>query len=157
MYSVEQKMLNEKTKEVNFSYLAAGGRTTNYSDTSKNLNISVTNTLGETIRISKDQKEWTLTKEQKKIKNYTCFKAVLRSNPNVTAWYTPEISVSHGPKLYNGLPGLILELNAKIDQWIVRKIKFKSKEAKKIKMPTEGELITAKEFAKRAKGAFGEF
>ena len=28
----------------------------------------------------------------------------------ITAWYTPQIPVSHGPAEYGGLPGLILEL-----------------------------------------------
>jgi GLPGLI family protein len=64
--------------------------------------------------------DWKLTQEQKKIANYTCYKATKKdsyigSSGNkiiyeVIAWYTPEIPFPFGPTKYEGLPGLILEV-----------------------------------------------
>ncbi|MBE9489940.1 MAG: GLPGLI family protein, partial [Bacteroidetes bacterium] len=81
--------------------------------------------------------EWKLEKETKNIGEYTCFKATftrmvamsnsmtMTVNPEeeaeeteekeveqtVTAWYTVQIPVKHGPGNYSGLPGLILEVS----------------------------------------------
>jgi GLPGLI family protein len=79
--------------------------------------------------------EWQMSDEVKTIGKYTCFKATatikqfslpkklsLGQQPNeetfedltkdrqVTAWYTLDIPVGHGPDMYWGLPGLILEI-----------------------------------------------
>lgn len=82
---------------------------------------------------SKHLYNWELFNETKKIDNYTCYKAIYNYkfltkkgnevNRLITAWYTPEISISYGPNGYMGLPGLILELE-------YDKIKLAAKEIK---------------------------
>lgn len=63
---------------------------------------------------------WKFEKETKIIAGFKCYKATTNDiveNSNgtfsflVTAWYCPEIPISIGPLFFNGLPGLILELN----------------------------------------------
>ncbi|MFC6860555.1 GLPGLI family protein [Zunongwangia atlantica] len=64
--------------------------------------------------------DWKITKDSKKIGEYTCFKATATEklfsrqgffyNREVTAWFTPVIPLSFGPKYYNGLPGLVLRI-----------------------------------------------
>lgn len=62
--------------------------------------------------------DWTVTNETKVIANYTCYKATKKifsnkaktSTKEIVAWFCPEIPYYFGPKSYNGLPGLILEL-----------------------------------------------
>ncbi|MFD2561501.1 GLPGLI family protein [Aquimarina rubra] len=93
-----------------------------------------------------ENKEWILTEVSKQIDKYLCYKAILKnSNKKVEAWYTKDIKVTHGPKGYYGLPGLILEL--KEDKKIVRfhKIHLFTEEGFELKPPTEGEKITRQE------------
>jgi GLPGLI family protein len=64
--------------------------------------------------------EWQMTNETKQIDNYTCYKALLEdivvnkdnkvSTKMITAWYCLDLPFSYGPLNYNGLPGLVLEL-----------------------------------------------
>lgn len=54
---------------------------------------------------------WKIGKEVKKIGNYTCQKATLNhSNRNWEAWFTTDISLQDGPSIFNGLPGLIINM-----------------------------------------------
>ncbi|AWH84997.1 GLPGLI family protein [Flavobacterium album] len=117
--------------------------------------------------------DWKLESETKKIGNYNCYKATytikakppteeekkemenkkvnilgdfLRKDIVVTAWYTPEIPVSHGPGDYWGLPGLILELNAASTTLLCTKVTLNPKEKIEIKTPKKGTKVTMKEF-----------
>lgn len=113
---------------------------------------------------------WEFKDESKMIGKHLCFKAVAkkkvestsfsmrprrsqREQPKdslkeieIVAWYTPEIPVSHGPKSYTGLPGLILEVHADKTQIVCTKIVINPKEKAEIKEPTKGEVVTENEF-----------
>lgn len=78
---------------------------------------------------------WKITGDTKKIGDYTCYMAkafvedkdmayIVKqqkshgfttsaevSGREITAWFTTDIPLSHGPQFYWGLPGLILEVN----------------------------------------------
>lgn len=111
--------------------------------------------------------EWQMTGETKKIGKYTCYKATKSKEVTrksflhtdgekeetekketvvTTAWYTPEIPVSNGPKLYGGLPGLILEIQAGKQTIVCPEIVLNPKEKVKIKKPKRGKKVTEKEF-----------
>ncbi len=64
----------------------------------------------------------------------------------ITAWYTPEIPVNQGPESYWGLPGLILEINDGKTTVLCSKIVMNSKEKAVIKAPTNGKVISQKEY-----------
>jgi GLPGLI family protein len=64
----------------------------------------------------------------------------------VTAWYTPEIPVNQGPENYWGLPGLILEVNDGKTTVLCSKIVLNAKEKAEIKAPTNGKVISQKEY-----------
>jgi GLPGLI family protein len=64
----------------------------------------------------------------------------------VTAWYSMDIPVSHGPGDYWGLPGLILEINAGNTQILCTKIVMNPKEKADISEPTRGKVVTEKEY-----------
>ncbi len=108
------------------------------------------------------KQDWKLENETKKIGNYTCYKATYtreveqrRFNLNdaekndsitkrtivTTAWYTPEIPVSHGPVKHWGLPGLILEVNDGSTVVICNKVVINPKEKIEIKEPTKGKKV----------------
>lgn len=114
--------------------------------------------------------EWKLEDESKVIGKYLCFKASsVREveNPRfpdesdehvadsdsiprmitqvVTAWYTTDIPVNHGPDRFWGLPGLILELNDGEDmQYLCNKIVMNTNDD--IKEPSKGKVVSQKEF-----------
>lgn len=77
----------------------------------------------EDVLVVKDTiNDWQLFNESKRINDYLCYKAVSvleyitykgkKISTEVVAWYSPFIPLSHGPKGYGGLPGLILELQS---------------------------------------------
>lgn len=96
---------------------------------------------------------WTIAQEKKKIGNFNCYKATkndtfVGSSGNIitvkiSAWYTPEIPFSYGPIKYNGLPGLILELENDKAIFYASKIELHKKDSKeKVLQPKKGIKIT---------------
>ncbi|HBK71388.1 MAG TPA: GLPGLI family protein [Flavobacteriaceae bacterium] len=66
----------------------------------------------------------------------------------VTAWYTLDIAVSHGPGDFWGLPGLILELSYGNTKVLCTKIVINPKEKVKIKEPNKGKEVTQEKYDK---------
>ena len=64
----------------------------------------------------------------------------------ITAWYTPQIPVSHGPAEYGGLPGLILELTTENTVMLCTKVVMNPEKRIQISAPTKGEFVTRSEF-----------
>ena len=98
---------------------------------------------------------WRLSQETKKIGNYICFKATTtkeidtrrgKALKKITAWYSPKLPYNYGPKDYNGLPGLILELQEDSLLLKVSKISLFPDEEKNIKKPNKGKKVTLKEY-----------
>jgi len=125
------------------------------------------------VRDELKPQEWKLEDESKMIGKYLCFKATAvrevrkmeftskheddkKSNDVkeemeeqvITAWYTSDIPVSHGPDNYWGLPGLIMELNVDKTQYVCNKIVMNSKDKMEIKEPSKGKVITSEKFNK---------
>lgn len=115
-----------------------------------------------------ENRDWVMSKETKNIGEYTCFKASYTSTrrvmvaesssdgenkevtseeeETVTAWYTPQIPVSNGPANYDGLPGLILEINDGAETILCSKIVLNPEKGLSIKEPTKGKVVTATEY-----------
>ena len=111
--------------------------------------------------------KWELSSETKKIGNYTCYKATFTEeveNKNAifqdgksleevnketiitTAWYTPQISVGNGPGKYQGLPGLILEINDGKKTIVCTKIILNPSKKISIQEPKKGKIVSQKKF-----------
>ena len=96
--------------------------------------------------------DWNITHEKKEIDNYTCFKATkndtyVGSSGNlikkkIIAWYTPQIPFNYGPLKYNGLPGLILELQNDKVIFYVKEIHLNLNNKENISKPKKGIKIT---------------
>lgn len=133
--------------------------------------VSKTDIMGKTflIKDSIPNYQWQLTSETKNIGNYTCYKAtytqeVENSTMTVengetkqtkksetimtTAWYTPQISISNGPTFYQGLPGLILEINDGTTTIICTEIILNPSEKITINEPDKGKVVTQAEYDK---------
>ena len=95
-----------------------------------------------------------LTKEQKLIGAFVCYKAILDKsktglNEDTIAWYAPEIPFSYGPTEHVGnLPGLILELQLPIATYTASKVELNPKKEVKIDWPNNIETITEEEYKK---------
>jgi GLPGLI family protein len=92
---------------------------------------------------------WTLVDSTKTIANFKCYYAfaVIKKEKRgstkdlkIEAWYTPEIPISIGPKGYNQLPGLIIQLTENKTVFIAEKLEV-MKKRKKIELPTSGKII----------------
>lgn len=109
-----------------------------------------------------ETKDWVLTSESKIIGKFTCYKAVKKKIVknqkgefvfDIIAWYTPEIPFGYGPKEYNGLPGLILELKDTHNTFFAKKIELNPKNKFRVKKFKEGKKITQTEYNKMVKEA----
>lgn len=102
-------------------------------------------------------KNWEITTETKTIHGYLCYKAIYKydykardgqtKTSAVTAWFAPELPYGYGPKNYNNLPGLILELSEKETTFLASKIILSDAEVK-ITFP-KGKSVTREEYDKR--------
>jgi GLPGLI family protein len=111
--------------------------------------------------------DWNLTQEKKMIGNFLCYKATKKDtfinssgekNPyEVIAWYTPKLPYPYGPTKYNGLPGLILELNNRQANIYVSKIELNPKEKNKISKLKKGISVTKKEYDNIVMGLATDF
>lgn len=95
---------------------------------------------------------WNVTQETKKIGKYTCYKATLKDSyigmsgkneKTIIAWFTPQIPYPFGPLKYNGLPGLILELQDGKFIFYAKKIQLQISEKME---PKKGVLISEKKY-----------
>lgn len=122
------------------------------------------------IQDSIEAPQWKLEKETKNIGEYTCFKATFtrmvtvvnsirtsndddskepeekQEEQTITAWYTPQIPLAHGPSRYGGLPGLILEVGDGEETILCNKIVLNPKNGITISEPKEGKKVTEDEF-----------
>jgi GLPGLI family protein len=153
IYFLESRMKNDFEKGINFVKLQAGNNSIFYSTTIKNIEQNC-DLLGECFLITNSKNIWELSQETKKIGKYITYKAVSTrtykgKKSYTTAWYTNQIPIQFGPKTYNGLPGLIIELEN--NDLIYRAVKINlnsSSNQIKIEKPTEGKEVTRKEFKK---------
>lgn len=167
LYKEEEKLDKPSAGNINISINFNGGGT-QYKNLKEKTSITETEFFGKEFLItdSLHKTDWKLENETKKIGNYTCYKATATIKPVpkpetnktiaitdtaqkdiiITAWYTPEIPVSHGPGNYCGLPGLILEVNDGRTSMLCSKITLNPKEKFEIKAPKKGSKVSREEY-----------
>lgn len=115
----ENRSLKIDDKKINLTKIFAGKGMFYTNKNSKKI-VNQKESLGELFLIDIPPIKWVLTQENKKIGQYTCYKATAtkviegrsgESTKNITAWYTPQLPINYGPKDYFGLPGLIIRIN----------------------------------------------
>tara|TARA_R110002126_G_scaffold97803_3_gene227605 strand:+ start:904 stop:1524 length:621 start_codon:yes stop_codon:yes gene_type:complete len=124
-------------------------------------------TFDKKFLIKHEKINWTLINEEKKIGNYLCKKAITKKTvvnssgeftTDVIAWYAPSIPLNFGPKNFNGLPGLILELTDRQMVYKVSKLELNTNNKKyKIKLPKNGKFLTNEEYEKELKSLFNKY
>ena len=161
------------TGDMEFVVATAGGSDILYTNTKKNRYANQNDLFGKQFLIEDNLEsfDWQLEKETKNIGEYTCFKAtakrmvpkmrIIESSDDeqeekidepeeeevtLTAWYTPQIPVKHGPSEYGGLPGLILEVSDGRETILCSKIIFNPKGGVNVKAPSKGKKVNQAEF-----------
>lgn len=163
-FEVEERMSS------NFNPSTAGRMATGgsyYTNLKDNLLIKKVDVGGEELLVSlksSTTNQWEITNDTKVINRFKCFKAtknktIINSkgtyNFKIEAWFAPEIPVRFGPKEFNNLPGLILELKDSHHTIYVESINFLNK-APKIK-PFKGDIITEETYLKVTEENLGFF
>ncbi len=107
--------------------------------------------------------KWEITAETKIIDIYTCYKAFYtiefltrngsKNTRIVTAWFAPSLPYSYGPKTFNGLPGLILELTDKRTTYLATSLIINNNIIK-IDLP-KGKTITKEDYEAKLKAQMG--
>jgi GLPGLI family protein len=104
--------------------------------------------IGETKMIGKYnvmKATYTYPKKEKEEKETGLLGMVEDKDKVVTAWFTMDIPISNGPGIYQGLPGLILELNEGNITILCNKIEMNPEDFE-IKKPKKGKEISSKDF-----------
>ena len=104
-----------------------------------------------------DSINWNLLNEVKFVNGYECYKATyeytflnrkgIEAKRDITAWYCPKIPVNVAPENYNGLPGLVLELNTGKIIYVAKELNFFDDEIK-IDFP-KGKILSEEEYSKK--------
>ncbi|HEV8083431.1 MAG TPA: GLPGLI family protein [Chitinophagaceae bacterium] len=101
---------------------------------------------------------WKLEDETKTVLGYNCKKASGKTErgSDVIAWYTEEIQMSSGPESFNGLPGMILQVDINKKEFLITAVNLeKTADKKELKVPSKGKKISPSDFAKLQKDLFG--
>ena len=96
---------------------------------------------------------WVLSKEESTILGYRVRKATY-TNPTQTvqAWYSPDLPFRDGPSRFNGLPGLILQINFEVTMAVnfVSNVSFTAIDVKPyngvIELPKKAIKVSKEEF-----------
>ena len=174
MFKQKQELDGPKVPKSNGAIIMiggmAGGTDVLYKNIKEKRMANKTDLMGKIFLIKDNlvSYDWELTGETKNIGNYTCYKAVFEKEEEsieikmidgevkeekgmkkrtIVAWYTPDVSISNGPKNFGGLPGLILEVNDGNETIMCSEIVLNPKEVKEIKEPIKGKIVTREKFA----------
>ncbi|MCB0399606.1 MAG: GLPGLI family protein [Winogradskyella sp.] len=148
-----------------------GGSDVLYKNTKEQRYTEQVDTYGKIFLVKDniEKIEWQLGSETKYIGEYPCYKATFTKMVNkprvvvngedeeenkepekeertVTAWYTPQIPVNHGPDNYQGLPGLILEVHDGKLTIVCSKIVLNPNEKVEISEPDKGKEVNQEEY-----------
>jgi GLPGLI family protein len=166
-YKQEAKLNAPQPKAGGVRVMSFGGGTNTdvyYKNIKEKRFANKTAIMGKTflIKDSLPNYDWQLSSETKNIGNYTCYKATLskevdkknielvdgkleevkkKVTVNTTAWYTPQVPVSNGPKAFYGLPGLILEINDGTTTMVCTEIILNPSGEIKIEEPEKGKIV----------------
>ncbi|TXD62320.1 GLPGLI family protein [Polaribacter sp. IC066] len=154
-----------------FSFGGSGSGSIYYKNIRENRFSNQTEIQGKRFLVKDTLKdfEWELSSETKNIGNYTCYKATFTKeveNTNTTmkdgvllkeikketivttAWYTLQVAMNNGPANYQGLPGLILEINDGKKLIVCTEITLNPSVKITIQEPKKGKVVSQKKYLK---------
>ena len=153
------------------SFGGSGNGSIYYKNTQEKRFVNQTEIQGKRFLVKDElpQYEWELSSETKNIGNYTCYKATFtreveninmvindgesveekkKETVTTTAWYTTQVPINNGPKNYQGLPGLILEINDGKTTIVCTEIVLNPSEKITIQEPQKGKVVSQEKYTK---------
>lgn len=142
----------------------SGNGSVYYKNPQENRFTNQTEIMGKVflVKDSLPNHKWELSSETKNIGKYTCYKASFSSEQEsmnvsmvngetkevitTTAWYTTQVPISNGPDDYQGLPGLILEINDGKKMIVCTEIILNPTGKIKIQEPTKGKVVNQENY-----------
>lgn len=113
---------------------------------------------GNLIKNIHKKLDWEITTESKLIDGYLCYKAIyfdkfinrkgVNTSIPIVAWFAPSLPYGFGPKYFNGLPGLILELNDRETTFYATSIKISKDKELVIELP-KGKIVSQEQYTKK--------
>ena len=98
------------------------------------------------------ERKWKIGTGQKEILGYNCFQASYRqdSTTHIVAWFSPQLQPFNGPSDYQGLPGMILQIDINDGERLITATSIQTEhvDASMIVAPSKGKEVTAEEFKK---------
>ena len=176
MYKEDEQLEAPRPSGMVVMVASTGGSDILYKNMKENRFTSQSEVFGKKFLVKDTLRtlDWKLENETKNIGNYTCYKATLTRtvevvesgisvngdkdlNANddeepemrditVTAWYTPQIPVNNGPERYQGLPGLILEVNDGQQTIVCSKVVMNPEDKVSVKEPEKGTKVNQEKF-----------
>lgn len=133
-----------------------GGRANRvvYKDLAKDTMIDSRDFMQKQFLITGPPKprKWKIGTKHKEILGYNCLEASFREDSVTTmvAWFSPQLPVPNGPSDYQGLPGMILQVdvNDGLRMVTATEIKLDSVDTTVIIAPSKGKEVTPEEFEK---------
>lgn len=132
------------------------GNSEYYFDKKNTIYIKKTQDVNVKLEVNN---QWNFTNETKLINGFTCYKATSKyeyvsrsgkeASRDITAWYCPEIPVNYAPETYNGLPGLVLEINTGLIVYVAKVIELNLNNLT-IAFPTKN-IVSQSEFTSKIK------
>ncbi|WP_338871614.1 GLPGLI family protein [Spirosoma sp. SC4-14] len=121
-----------------------------HRDFAKDRKLDIIEMLGKTYVVddSLHTPTWKIGNQIKDVAGYICMKAEAEDpikKQKITAWFAQDLPVPAGPERYNGLPGVILELNLNDGDVVIEatKVTLKKITPDELKMPkTKGKKIS---------------
>lgn len=101
-----------------------------YKDYMSNELVIRTGVMNKKYLINKEivTYNWKITGETKKFGKFNAKRAVAKiGDQMIVAYYTDEVGINEGPSIYNGLPGLIIYLEAPDRNYLAVKIEYPEK------------------------------
>ncbi|MFV0305663.1 MAG: GLPGLI family protein [Moheibacter sp.] len=150
-----EKIENEQPTEGHMKVkIVMGGMGVTYKNLQENISLKTEEPYNKNFLVNDTLQnyDWAITKETKEILGYEVRKATatIDSTNLVEAWYAPKLPYKNGPEFFQGLPGLILEVQSHKKNDMTHTYRAISlnidTENKPIERPKKGKSISQKEF-----------
>lgn len=152
-----EKISNDQSEGFGINLAVKANEGVLYKDFQNNFSLREMSSFNNKCLVKDSIKkyDWKISKESKELLGYQVRKAEVEIDSITTAvaWYAPKLNFKNGPEVYDGLPGLILEIqinkqnpNSGLSTRSYTAIAVKIEDKKKISPPQKGKVISKTEF-----------